>query len=317
MVEELDGDGLGRRKMSMARDEESDGLLRTANPQTASLEHQLRSVRIMSLASVVLGVTSVAVMAAVLLHPASPAQASSNADILGLDALPVSESVRGWYRSYLDSQIRSGESLNSDKVKVLYAGSLVYVSEVRGRRARILRPLEGWMSMQTADGVEILRPDMTYDAGPKKADIEAAFRSPQMRAATQSLQATADKLTKVEQQLLKSLEKLKHVPERVEAKLHEEWPRLIDEAPKTGEHVAKHTVNALRKVVKPEGAQTLVHRAAQNEHVQHIQNAIGSNKFSKLVEKAKHEVNEVHRVQKEAGSFKESLRDDVADLKAV
>jgi len=305
-----DGSGVHRVLQLAASDEESDGFVQPALAPSNGVEQQLRSVRLMSLASVFLGLVSVAAMAAVVAAPADPLrEGSSQNAVIGLSALPQTESsARGWYRSYLDSQIRTGESLDSEKVKVLYADSLVYIAEVRGRRARVLRPVAGWMSMQTADGVEILRPDMTYRATPDKADIQAVFRSRKVREATARLQASAEKLTKVEKQLMDALERFKKVPQHVEAKLKKEWPQMVKQAPKTGEHVAKHTINAFHKIVKPQGTQSIVNRAAQNEHIQNIQTALNSKKVGDLLERAKHEVSEVHRAQKEAGSFKASLR---------
>jgi len=54
--------------------------------------------------------------------------------------------------------VREGVEISSRQVHQLAAGEVVAVVEIAGRRARIVTPMEGWMSIETKDGVEIMRP---------------------------------------------------------------------------------------------------------------------------------------------------------------
>merc|ERR1719210_1271582 len=137
-------------------------------------------------------------MLSMVLHPSDPQGVMSPSSLVGLNAVPAKEVLRGRYRTYLDSQVREKESLESEPVKILYSGSLVFVVEARGSSVRILKPMEGWMSMMTEDGIETLRPDMTYNAPPDTDDMEAVFRSRHVREANKRLQQSAAKLTAVQ-----------------------------------------------------------------------------------------------------------------------
>lgn len=54
--------------------------------------------------------------------------------------------------------VRSGRDTDTPQVHQLSAGEVVTVVELAGRRARIISPVEGWMSVETKDGVQIMRP---------------------------------------------------------------------------------------------------------------------------------------------------------------
>lgn len=251
---------------SSASDEDYAALHPAAGAKSRALQHQIRSVRAMSIASVLLGLASVVMMASVVLRPSAPQVVASATDAVGLDALPQAEAHRaeGWYRSYLDAQVRKEETTESEKVDTLHAGSLVYVAELRGRRARILKPVKGWMSVRTADDIEILVPDLTYQASPNKTDIEAVFRSRKVREANERLQQSAMQLAAVEKNLMEVVKKMKKVPKHVENKMVKRWPQIADRA-------AKHVSNAAHKVATDEGTKKFLQRAAKSEHGKHIQ----------------------------------------------
>jgi len=54
--------------------------------------------------------------------------------------------------------VRSGHDTSSAQVHQLAAGQVVCTVELVGRRARIIMPVEGWVSTETKDGVQIMRP---------------------------------------------------------------------------------------------------------------------------------------------------------------
>lgn len=290
-------------------DEESDGLLPPANaPKSQALQHQLRSVRVMSAASVFLGLASVVMMASVVLRPASPQVAASAPALVGLSSVPTGHQaeeheMRGWYRTYLDAQVRAEESVDSEAVDTLSAGSLVYVAEAHGRRARILKPVKGWMSLQTAEGITILRPDMTYQASPNKTDIQAVFRSREVREANKRLQESAMRLTAVEKQLMETLKKMKKIPKHVEQQLVNKWPQLAD-APKAGARLAGQAKQQLHKIVKPEGAKNLLRHVKGNQHVQRLMN---SDKVKDLVETAQSKGKSIQETQHAMKEFKSTV----------
>lgn len=281
-------------------------------PAREDMQHQLRITRVMSVASALLGLASVAMIAAVALGPAAAPQATAtSAPFLGLSAIPRVEEHggRGWYRTSLDSQVRTEEDPESEKVDVLDAGSLVYVAETRGRRARILKPVTGWMSLQTAAGITILQPDASYQDSPDKADIEAVFRSPEVREANERLRQSAMRLTAVEKKLMKALKELEQVPKHLESKL-KKVPELR-QAKSAGENLAKQAAQIFKKTVKPEGAKALLDHAERNEHVRRITR---SQKIRGLVKKAKAQAEAVEEAQQETEKFETSLSEASAEL---
>jgi len=54
--------------------------------------------------------------------------------------------------------VREGEDLNSERVEGLFANTPIRVVAVRGRRAKIDRPVVGWISVETTDGRRIIKP---------------------------------------------------------------------------------------------------------------------------------------------------------------
>lgn len=64
--------------------------------------------------------------------------------------------------------------MESERLQVVPAGDLVYVAEVKRRRARILKPVLGRVSLQTKG----VRPDMAYSKSANhKIAMENAFKS--------------------------------------------------------------------------------------------------------------------------------------------
>jgi len=53
--------------------------------------------------------------------------------------------------------VRAGYETTTSQVHQLAAGEIVTVVEIIGRRARIVTPVDGWLSTETKDGVQIMR----------------------------------------------------------------------------------------------------------------------------------------------------------------
>jgi len=80
----------------------------------------------------------------------------TNALISAQQASPGSG--KGWWIVVRPAILREGMSLDTPKVAVLRTGEHLLVSEVRGRRAHIGAPKEGWVSVKTSRGEPILAP---------------------------------------------------------------------------------------------------------------------------------------------------------------
>jgi len=53
--------------------------------------------------------------------------------------------------------VRSGYETNTSQVHQLSAGEVVTVVELIGRRCRIVTPIDGWVSVETKDGIQIMK----------------------------------------------------------------------------------------------------------------------------------------------------------------
>lgn len=65
--------------------------------------------------------------------------------------------VTGWYRVCLNTIVRKGAKLDSDRLRILPMGSRVHVVGSDGnRRVKISQPVQGWCSLQSSTGDTIL-----------------------------------------------------------------------------------------------------------------------------------------------------------------
>jgi len=65
--------------------------------------------------------------------------------------------------------VRKGQETSSPQVHQLTVGEVVTVVDLLGRRAKIISPVEGWVSTETKDGVQIMKP-CALQSGAKKAE---------------------------------------------------------------------------------------------------------------------------------------------------
>ncbi|CAL1167099.1 unnamed protein product [Cladocopium goreaui] len=73
--------------------------------------------------------------------------------------------------------VRSGYETTSAQVHQLSEGEIATVVEQAGRRVRIISPVEGWVSVETKDGVTIMRPTTIQRRGYKQEAFESHFES--------------------------------------------------------------------------------------------------------------------------------------------
>jgi len=65
-------------------------------------------------------------------------------------------SENGWHRVCLNTIVRKGEELDSERLRILPMGSRVKVEQVKGRRVRISAPIAGWCSKRSSSDDTIL-----------------------------------------------------------------------------------------------------------------------------------------------------------------
>lgn len=70
--------------------------------------------------------------------------------------------------------VRAGYDTSSSQVHQLAAGEVATVVELHGRRARIITPVEGWVSTETKEGVMIMKPTSLPSSRRQEA-FQAAF----------------------------------------------------------------------------------------------------------------------------------------------
>eukprot|EP00465_Bigelowiella_longifila_P011791 CAMPEP_0185278204 /NCGR_PEP_ID=MMETSP1359-20130426/60438_1 /TAXON_ID=552665 /ORGANISM="Bigelowiella longifila, Strain CCMP242" /LENGTH=191 /DNA_ID=CAMNT_0027872615 /DNA_START=1 /DNA_END=576 /DNA_ORIENTATION=- len=54
--------------------------------------------------------------------------------------------------------VRGQHGMSAGKVAVLREGAIVHVAEIRGRRAHIVEPVDGWISIHKSDGKLLMKP---------------------------------------------------------------------------------------------------------------------------------------------------------------
>mmetsp|Transcript_127726 Transcript_127726/g.331085 ORF Transcript_127726/g.331085 Transcript_127726/m.331085 type:complete len:338 (+) Transcript_127726:110-1123(+) len=210
----------------------------------------------MSLSALVLALISVCLlsMVAFRLGGGSGSVQPELRDVIGLASEGVAEADddgRGWYRTYLRTMVREGESLDSAQVKLLSPGSLVWVAETKGRRARILQPVKGWMSLRSTEGIEIMRPDITFSGKMNETQATDLFRSEEMKNATKRLKAASAKLTALQDKMRQRIDELtgKETFKKVRQKSKEVGQVVQKKAPL----LEKLAAQELKKVVNPKG----------------------------------------------------------------
>mmetsp|Transcript_107632 Transcript_107632/g.278646 ORF Transcript_107632/g.278646 Transcript_107632/m.278646 type:complete len:308 (+) Transcript_107632:73-996(+) len=227
-------------------------------------QRELRAAKMMATAALLVALLCVgplAVLASrlqVLSAAAAAAAVPSEGDaIVGLAEETSQGHSQGWHRTYLKSRVRRGVGLDTEEVKVLPAGSLVWVAEAQGRRARISRPVEGWMSLRSADGVEILRPDMTYDAPLNSTSLVAMLRSRRLREDNRKLQEVAANMTKKQRELMDAIKTLRKndAVRKVEAGAAKVAAVAKAKAPEFGRKITHSAEEVFKRTVKRERAE--------------------------------------------------------------
>jgi len=80
---------------------------------------------------------------------------------------------QNWYRVCLNTIVRKGKELDSERLRILPMGSRVRVTKTVERRVKVDQPIEGWCSLTSSNGDQILHKLDPEDLGPT---------TPQMRS---------------------------------------------------------------------------------------------------------------------------------------
>jgi hypothetical protein len=91
-----------------------------------------------------------------------------------------------WHRVCLNTIVRKGVALDSDRLRILPMGSKVYVVEAIDRRVRIEQPINGWCSLKSSNGDTILAP--VEDANATQRSIPQTPLSSQVNKSGSKLQ---------------------------------------------------------------------------------------------------------------------------------
>jgi chemotaxis protein histidine kinase CheA len=134
-----------------------------------------------------------------------------------------------WFRVCLNTIVRAGEQLDSERLRILPMGSRVCVVEAaknNGRRVRIKSPIQGWCSMSSSNGDTILAPIEDPNEVPNTPkSISAKVNALQQRRdRTQQLLEKAEKDEKVKGKVNESelRREVRHLERRVrEAELQQ------------------------------------------------------------------------------------------------
>jgi len=148
-------------------------------------------------------------------------------------AAPEEENQKDWFRVCLNTIVRKGQKLDSERLRILPMGSKVRVRKRVDRRVLIDKPLDGWCSLKSSNGDTILT-KMAPDEAPEtpsgtnlheKAEREREhYQSLQTAMATQVKDSGLNANDKHEIQELiieGDIEKLKNKIQAVESQLTE------------------------------------------------------------------------------------------------
>lgn len=113
-----------------------------------------------------------------------------------------------WFRVQLNTVIREGESLTSDRLRIVPIGTRVRAIQRKGRRVEIDIPLHGWVSWRSDSGDVILR---------KMHGAEEELATPRDGlSSVDQTQMLRDKIAKFKEEQKRTLQKIneaKEVPE--------------------------------------------------------------------------------------------------------
>jgi len=118
----------------------------------------------------------------------------------------IQEGVEQWFRVCLNTIVRAGENLDSERLRILPMGSrvcVVKVSENNPRRVQICKPIKGWCSVSSSNGDTILAkiddpnevPQTPKNSGDKVKNLKERAQAAKTAAASASDEKYKEQLT--------------------------------------------------------------------------------------------------------------------------
>jgi len=136
-------------------------------------------------------------------------------------------SENGWHRVCLNTIVRKGEELDSERLRILPMGSRVFVEEVIGRRVRISSPIAGWCSKKSSTMDTILEKIDTSNME-KDGGITPSNRNPQHKIGILKTKIEEEEDVSKLNKLKRELADLKNVLEKKEEAQRELETRFDD-----------------------------------------------------------------------------------------
>jgi len=121
------------------------------------------------------------------------------------------QSKQGWHRVCLNTIVRKGIRLDSERLRILPMGSRVHIVERNDRRVRIDQPIQGWCSCKSSSGDTILSPlDKARDPAQDSLEIMTPTTANRKRITQEKdrWEKTYDKLDEDEQRTQKKIDKI-------------------------------------------------------------------------------------------------------------
>lgn len=139
-----------------------------------------------------------------------------------------------WYRVALNTIVRKGVKLDSERLRILPMGSRVCVVEQVDRRVRITQPVNGWCSIKSSNGDVILTKLEKTDQGPPPA--------------TPKIRAERNKRAEELEDLLKDNETLKKELQKVEEGQQNELRKKLEEM-KATEQISQDEISRAGQIL--------------------------------------------------------------------
>jgi len=204
-----------------------------------------------------------------------------------------------WHRVCLNTIVRKGVKLDSERLKILPMGSKVFVVEQKDRRVRIEQPIAGWCSLRSSNGDTILTPlDLEETDGysvttPVAGQLRNEQKNAQKKASQlgekeKNLKEERDNLIQSNeglQELTRELEKLK-TEVRDQKHLQGEKEEALHEL-----EVSQQKVKQLKELKRQQDEE----RRILNEKINNIQAQIEESGNQQLIELQ----NQIDRIERE------------------
>eukprot|EP00933_Yihiella_yeosuensis_P017907 TRINITY_DN14894_c0_g1_i4.p1 TRINITY_DN14894_c0_g1~~TRINITY_DN14894_c0_g1_i4.p1 ORF type:complete len:318 (+),score=50.34 TRINITY_DN14894_c0_g1_i4:133-1086(+) len=168
----------------------------TANPGK-NLEFEVRVIGCIALAALIVAGACVCVLVLALLPSSNGVQPVSLPNIqneaVSLEELSIQP---GRACSLVNAVVRKSKETDSERVAVIPLSQPVLISELVGRRAHIIDPIDGWVSVISRDGIQILQNRDSCEAFIRDGDASRKHRPLPNQTVEEALAQLRDQVLK-------------------------------------------------------------------------------------------------------------------------